>query len=132
MTFKYYYNTCQSKTLFIIEYLLDKGVLSEVLKEEFLENDMNQICTSCKKMINISSAFINTSKENAWNILMDLNKNRNMNYMDEYDLVYLSKDNNEENKNNKNSNDNIIKKGDCIIIKRNENNIIAKLNTSIK
>ena len=136
MTFKYYYNTCQSKTLFIIEYLLDKGVLSEVLKEEFLENDMNQICTSCEKilnqrrkeMINISSAFINTSKENAWNILMDLNKNRNMNYMDEYDLVYLSKDNNEENKNNKNSNDNIIKKGDCIIIKRNENNIIAKLN----
>ena len=77
-------------------------------------------------MVHLSSIFFNSSKENAWNILMDLNKNRNMNYMDEYDLIYISKNNDGEN--NKNNNDNIVKKGDSIMVKRNKNNIIAKLN----
>ena len=39
MTFKYYYNTCENNTLFIIEYFLDKGILTKVFKEEFLDID---------------------------------------------------------------------------------------------
>ena len=125
MIFKYYYNTCQNKTLFIIEYHLDKGILSEVFKEEFLDMDMNAICKSCEKVLkerkkerkHISSIFLNTSKDNAWNILLDITKNRSMSYMNEYDLSYLSNDNNNKN----------AKVGDAIIIKRNKKIIIAKI-----
>ena len=133
MVFKYYYNTCQNKTLFIIEYHLDKGILSEVFKEEFLDIDMNEICTNCEKILSqrkkeqkhTSSIFFNTSKENAWDILMDLSKNKNMNYMNEYDISYLSCDNNND---NNNINHNIrVKDGDAIIIKRNKNIIFARI-----
>jgi hypothetical protein len=123
MNFKYYYNTCQNNTLFIIEYVLDKGILSEVFKEEFLEKDMTDICTSCQNIINqrkkernhLSTIFFNTSKEIAWKFIMNLDRNKYCNYMNEYDLIYMSEDNIEFDNTKEN---NSIKKGDIIIIKR--------------
>ena len=58
MTFRFYYNTCQSNTLFIIEYLLDKGIMSELFKEEFIDVDMNEICKNCQKIINLKKRKI--------------------------------------------------------------------------
>ena len=139
MTFKYYYNTCENNTLFIIEYHLDKGILSEVFKEEFLDIDMKEICKSCQNIINqikresthLSSIFFKSSKKDAWNAIMNLNKKNYINYMNEYDLEFYSK-NNEKNENNTNGINNIdkencIQKGDIIIIKRKKNKMFAKL-----
>ena len=128
MTFKYFYNTCQSNTLFIIEYRLDKGILSEVFKEEFLDIDMNEICSSCQKIINLrkkenihySSTLINAPKERVMEHILKLNKNKSMKYINEYDILYISKDE------DTNNNDN-IKKGDVILIQKNNNNILAKI-----
>ena len=133
MNFKYYYNTCQNNTLFIIEYILGKGILSEVFKEEFLEKDMTDICNNCQNIINqrkeernhLSTIFFNTSKEIAWKCIMDSNRNRYNNYMNEYDLVYMTKDNIEFD--NANNSDKNIKKGDIIIIKGKKNKIFVKL-----
>ena len=144
MTFKYYYNTCQSKTLFIIEYVLDKGILSEVFKEEFLDFDMNQICKSCEKIINerekermhISSVFFNANKEYAMNFIMNFNKNKYINYnnnMSEYDLENLNKEQEEINNSEKNdkimdiSEKPVFKLGDSILIKKSKDNILGKL-----
>ena len=138
MNFKYYYNTCQNNTLFIIEYILDKGILSEVFKEEFLDFDMNEICSCCEQMIrqrkkeksHVTSIIINASKEKAWKSITNINKKRYINYMNKYDLFYLFKDeislvdkNNQlrEKIINDNSKDYHMKKGDAIIIIKNEN-----------
>ena len=138
MNFKYYYNTCQNNTLFIIEYILDKGILSEVFKEEFLDFDMNEICSCCEQMIrqrkkeksHVTSIIINASKEKAWKSITNINKKRYINYMNKYDLYYLFKDEiSLDDKNNQlrekiindNSKDYHMKKGDAIIIIKNEN-----------
>ena len=138
MNFKYYYNTCQNNTLFIIEYILDKGILSEVFKEEFLDFDMNEICSCCEQMIrqrkkeksHVTSIIINASKEKAWKSITNINKKRYINYMNKYDLFYLFKDEiSLDDKNNQlrekiindNSKDYHMKKGDDIIIIKNEN-----------
>ena len=138
MNFKYYYNTCQNNTLFIIEYILDKGILSEVFKEEFLDFDMNEICSCCEQMIrqrkkeksHVTSIIINASKEKAWKSITNINKKRYINYMNKYDLFYLFKDEiSLDDKNNQlrekiindNSKDYHMKKGDAIIIIKNEN-----------
>ena len=140
MNFKYYYNTCQNNTLFIIEYVLDKGILSEVFKEEFLDIDMNEICTNCEKILNsqkkekshISSIIFKCPKEKAWDILINSNYFKSLNYMNEYDLLFLPANKNEDKSNNlekdKNNDKNYIKKGDYIIIKNNKNKkIFAKI-----
>ena len=146
MNFKYYYNTCQNNTLFIIEYILDKGILSEVFKEEFLDFDMNEICSCCEQMIrqrkkeksHVTSIIINASKEKAWKSITNINKKRYINYMNKYDLYYLFKDEiSLDDKNNQlrekiindNSKDYHMKKGDAIIIikNENENKIFSKL-----
>ena len=138
MNFKYYYNTCQNNTLFIIEYILDKGILYEVFKEEFLDFDMNEICSCCEQMIrqrkkeksHVTSIIINASKEKAWKSITNINKKRYINYMNKYDLYYLFKDEiSLDDKNNQlrekiindNSKDYHMKKGDAIIIIKNEN-----------
>lgn len=138
MNFKYYYNTCQNNTLFIIEYILDKGILSEVFKEEFLDFDMNEICSCCEQMIrqrkkeksHVTSIIINASKEKTWKSITNINKKRYINYMNKYDLYYLFKDEiSLDDKNNQlrekiindNSKDYHMKKGDAIIIIKNEN-----------
>ena len=138
MNLKYYYNTCQNNTLFIIEYILDKGILSEVFKEEFLDLDMNEICSCCEQMIrqrkkeksHVTSIIINASKEKAWRSITNINKKRYINYMNKYDLYYLFKDEiSLDDKNNQlrekiindNSKDYHMKKGDAIIIIKNEN-----------
>ena len=138
MNLKYYYNTCQNNTLFIIEYILDKGILSEVFKEEFLDFDMNEICSCCEQMIrqrkkeksHVTSIIINASKEKAWRSITNINKKRYINYMNKYDLYYLFKDEiSLDDKNNQlrekiindNSKDYHMKKGDAIIIIKNEN-----------
>lgn len=140
MNFKYYYNTCQNNTLFIIEYLLDKGILSEVFKEEFLDMDMNEICTNCEKILNsrkkeknhVSSIIFKCPKDKVWNILMNSNNFRSLNYMNEYNLLYIPNNKNEEKDNNfendMNNDKNYIKKGDSILIKNNKNKIFAKIN----
>ena len=141
INFKYYYNTCQNNTLFIIEYIIDKGILSEVFKEEFLDEDMNDICFYFENIIkqrkkartHVSSLIINISKENAFNNFKILNKRRYTNFMNKYNLFYIKK--NEEIINNKNNiteedNSNLdyyIQKGDSIIIKKNDNEIFCCL-----
>ena len=45
-------------TLSIIEYLLDKGIMSELFKVEFLDVDMNEICKNCQKIINLKKRKI--------------------------------------------------------------------------
>ena len=147
VTFKYYYNTCQNNTLFVIEYMIDKGILSEVFKEEFLDLDMQKMCQCCedficqrkKETIHISSLLINTSKEKAWNSITNLNKKRYINYMNIYDLFYLTKEeaeimkseNNKEVdlsiKDYKNEKNYHIQKGDCIMIKKNNKGILSEL-----
>ena len=139
MNFKYYYNTCQNNTLFINEYLLDKGILSEVFKEEFLDIDMNEICANCEKILNnrkkekshISSIIFKCPKEIAWDILINSNNFKSFNYMNEYDLLFLPVNRNEDKSNNlendKNNDKIYIKKGDSIIIKNNKNKIFAKI-----
>ena len=141
---KYYYNTCQNNTLYITEFIIDKGILSEVFKEELFDNDLNKLCESCEKVLrqrkkeksHISSLLINAPKENVWNNIINLNKKRYINYMNKYDLYYICKDeiNNlnyndsekeiKENDDNKNYH---IQKGDFILIKKNENLIFSKL-----
>ena len=147
MNFKYYSNTCQNNTLFIIEYILDKGILSEVFKEEFLDLDMNEICSLCEQKIkqkkkeksHVTSVIINASKEKTWKSITNINKKRYINYMNKYNLYYLLKD--EINMNAKNNqiiekvkNENVdkdyhMKKGDAIFILKNEkeNNIFSKI-----
>ena len=139
MNFKYYYNTCQNNTLFIIEYLLDKGILSEVFKEEFLDMDMNEICTNCEKILNnrrkekrhVSSIIFKCPKDKAWNIIINSNNFKSFNYMNEYDLLYIPANNNEEKKNNlendKNNDKSNINKGDCVMVKNNKNKMFAKI-----
>ena len=139
MNFKYYYNTCQNNTLFVNEYLLDKGILSEVFKEEFLDIDMTEICANCEKILNnrkkekshISSIIFKCPKEKAWDILINTNNFKSFNYKNEYDLLFLPGNRSEDKSNNlenEKSNDKIyIKKGDSIIIKNNKNIIFAKL-----
>ena len=143
MTFKYYYNTCESKTLFIIEYFLDKGILSEVFREEFLEIDMNEICKSCENILNqrkkerihTSSVFFKVNKEYAMNFIMNFNKNKYINYdnnMNEYDLENLYKDEIEINNSENNElidyqEKNSFKIGDSILIKKSKNKILGKL-----
>ena len=139
MNFKYYYNTCQNNTLFINEYLLDKGILSEVFKEEFLDIDMNEICANCEKILNnrkkekshISSIIFKCPKEIAWDILINSNNFKSFNYKNEYNLLFLPINRNEDKSNNlendKSNNKIYIKKGDSIIIKNNKNKIFAKI-----
>ena len=147
MNFKYYYNTCQNNTLFIIEYILDKGILSEVFKEEFLDFDFNEICSCCEQMIkqrkkeksHITSIIINAPKEKAWKSITNINKKRYINYMNKYELYYLLKDEismNDKNnqiieklKKEKDVKEYNMKKGDAIFILKNENEnkIFSKL-----
>ena len=143
---KYYYNTCQNTTLYISEFIIDKGILSEVFSEELLDNDLNKLCAKCEKVLqqrkkeksHISSLIINASKESVWNNITNLNKKRYTNYMNKYDLYYISKDetNNLNNKDNKNSektikgavnNNSHIQKGDAILIKKSQNEIFSNL-----
>ena len=147
MNFKYYYNTCQNNTLFIIEYILDKGILSEVFKEEFLDFDLNEICSCCEQMIkqrkkeksHVTSIIINTSKDKAWKCITNINKKRYINYMNKYNLYYLLKDeiclNDKNNKilqklqKEKDAKEYHMEKGDAIFILKNENEnkIFSKL-----
>jgi len=139
MNFKYFYNTCQNNTLFIIEYLLDKGILSEVFKEEFLDIDMNEICTNCEKILNnrkkeknhLSSIIFKCPIEKAWNIIIDSNNIKSLNYMNEYDIMYfpLNKDEDKNNNSENNINDDkkCIKMGDYLLIKSKKNKIFAKI-----
>ena len=84
INFKYYYNTCQNKTLCISEFIMNKGILSEVFKEELFDNDLKILCLGCEKILrerkkeksHISSMIINASKEKTWNSITDLNKKR--------------------------------------------------------
>ena len=131
MTFRFYYNTCQNNTLFIIEYLLDKGIMSELFKEEFLDVDMNEICKNCQKIINLkkkenthlSSIFFKAPKDFAWNTIMNLNNLKNINYLNVYNLEYISNHNH-----NDDEDEGGFKKGDAILIKRRkENKIFAEL-----
>ena len=148
MNFKYYYNTCQNNTLFIIECILDNSILSEVFKEEFIDSEMNEICSCCeqymsqskKEKSHITSIMINSSKEKVWNSIIYLNKKRFINYMNKYDLYYIFKDelvnisdeNNSINKNmltDNNNKDYHMQKGDGIIIikSENKNKIFSKI-----
>ena len=129
MHFRFYYNTCQNNTLFVMEYLLDKGIIYELFKEEFLDVDMNEICKNCQRILNsrkkenihLSSIFFNSSKDVAWDIVLNLNKIKNINYLNIYDLEFRSDDNNSKNENR-------FKKGDSIIIKKKASKkIFAKL-----
>ena len=118
INFKYYYNTCQNTTLYISEFIIDKGILSEVFSEELFDNDLNKLCAKCEKVLqqrkkeksHISSLIINASKESVWNNITNLNKKRYTNYMNKYDLYYISKDetNNLNNKDNKKYNKELI------------------------
>ena len=146
MKIKYCFNTCQNKTLFIIELFLGKGILAGAFKEEFLTCEMDEVCSYCSKYLrerkkeksHVSSLIINTSKEKVWDNINDLNKTRYINYMNKYNLYYVTKDElkniNKENDevnpnmiNNKNNKDLKIQKGDAIIIKNNNNEILSKL-----
>ena len=146
INFKYYYNTCQNKTLFISEFIMNKGILSEVFKEELFDNDLKILCLGCEKILrerkkeksHISSMIINASKEKTWNSITDLNKKRYINYLNRYDLYYMCKDeikrlHKGDNKNLKNEskedyNDyQHIQKGDFIVIKKSPNEIFSKL-----
>ena len=147
INFKYYYNTCQNNTLYIIEFILDKGILSEVFKEELFDYDLNKLCMSCEKVLrerkkeksHISSLIINSSKEKVWNNIINLNKNRYINYMNKYDLYYIFKDeiNNLNYKDNKSkspkneikddNNNHRMQKGDTILIKKGKNEIFSKM-----
>ena len=146
MNFKYYYNTCQNNTLFIIEYILG-GIISEIFKEEFLDFDLNEICSCCEQLIkqrkkeksHVTSIIINASKEKAFKSITNINKKRYINYINKYDLFYLLKD--EITINDKNNQiiekikkENDVKeyhmeKGDEIFILKteNENKIFSKL-----
>ena len=143
---KYYYNTCQNNTLYIMVFIMDKGIFSEVFKEELIDEDLRRICRGVEKIlrdrkkerIHVSSLIINTPKERVWNCITNLNKQRYINYMNKYNLYYLYKDeikllndpNNKslekEIKENNNKYDH-IQKGDCIVIKKNTNEIFSKL-----
>ena len=147
INYKYYYNTCQNNTLYVIEFIIDKGILSEVFKEELFDNDLNKLCESCEKVLrqrkkeksHISSLLINAPKEKVWNNIINLNKKRYINYMNKYDLYYICKDeiNNlnhidfknpeKEIKENDDNNNHHIQKGDFILIKTNQNEIFSKL-----
>ena len=146
INFKYYYNTCQNKTLLVSEFIIDKGILSEVFKEELFDNDLNIFCLGCEKILrerkkdksHISSLIVNASKERTWNCITDLNKKRYINYMNRYHLYYICKDeikqlNKGDNKTLKNEvkEDNNeyhrIQKGDIIVIKKSQNEIFSKL-----
>ena len=148
MNFKYYYNTCQNNTLFIMECILDNSILSEVFKEEFIDSEMNAICSCAeqymsqrkKEKSHITSIMINSSKEKVWNNIIFLNKKRFINYMNKYDLYYIFKDelenisdeNNNINKNKlveDNNKDYHMQKGDGIIIikSENKNKIFSKI-----
>ena len=133
MNFKYYYNSCQNNTLFIIEYILNKGILSEVFKEEFLDIDMNEICKNCERVLksrkientHLSSIMLKAPKDYAWSTIINLNQIKHINYLNEYDLEYVPKD--IKNKNNNIEKENNLEKGDTIIIKRKKNKTFAKL-----
>ena len=144
INFKYYYNTCQNNTLYVSEFIIDKGILSEVFKEELFDNDLNKLFSKCENVLHqrkkenshISSLIINASKESVWNNITYLNKKRYINYMNKFDLYYICKDeiNNLNNKDNNNS-EKIIKeafnrnchmqKGDVILIKKSQNEIFS-------
>jgi hypothetical protein len=106
----------------------------------------DEVCSYCSKYLrerkkeksHVSSLIINTSKEKVWDNINDLNKTRYINYMNKYNLYYVTKDelqiiNKENDKvnpnmvNNKNNKDLKIQKGDAIIIKNNNNEILSKL-----
>ena len=146
INFKYYYNTCQNNTLYITEFILDKGILSEVFKEELFDYDLNKLCTSCEKVLkerkkeksHISSLIINSSKEKVWRNITNLNKKRYINYMNKYELYYIFKEeiNNFNKKDGKspkneikddNNNNQHMQKGDVILIKKGKNKIFSKL-----
>ena len=146
MNFKYYYNTCQNNTLYVSEFILDKGILSEVFTEELLDHDLNKLCMNCEKVLrerkkeksHISSLLINSSKEKVLNNITNLNKKRYINYMNKYYLHYIFKDemntlNNKDNKSLKMeikddyNNNHHIQKGDAILIKKNNDEIFSKL-----
>ena len=146
MNFKYYYNTCQNNTLYITEFFIDQGILSEVFKEELFDNDLKRLCIGCEKIlrerkkekIHSSSLIINISKEKVWNNIIDLNKKRYINYMNKYNLYYLCKDeikrlnigdskNLENEIKEDNSDYHHIQKGDFIIIRKSQNEIFSKL-----
>ena len=140
---KYYYNTCQNNTLYISEFILDKGILSEVFKEELFDHDLNKLCINCEKVLrerkkeksHISSLIINSSKEKVWNYITNLNKKIYINYMNKYDLYYIYKDeiNNLNNKSPKkeikddDNNNHHMQKGDAILIKKSKDEIFSKL-----
>ena len=100
---------------------------------------MEKILRERKKEKNhASSLIINISKEKVWNNIIDLNKKRYINYMNKYDLYYISKDetNNLNNTDHKNSeitikgavnNNSHIQKGDAILIKKSKNEIFSNL-----
>jgi hypothetical protein len=100
---------------------------------------MNEICTNCEKILNnnkkekshVSSIIFKCPKEKAWDVLINSNYFKSLNYMNEYDLLFLPVNRNEEKSNNlendKNNDKNYIKKGDSIMIKNNKNKIFAKL-----
>ena len=147
INFKYYFNSCQNNTLYISEFILDKGILSEVFKEELFDYDLNKLCMSCERVLrerkkekcHISSLIINSSKENVWNNIINLNKNRYINYMNKYDLYYIFKDeiNNLNYKDNKSkspkneikddNNNHRMQKGDAILIKKGKNEFFSKM-----
>ena len=139
MDFKYYYDTSENNTIFIIEYKLDQNILSEAFFEEFTTLDMDEVCKNAENYLNqrkkekthISSVILNAPKEIAWNCITKLSKKKDINYMHKYNLSYIRKEDIKIKNNNdikeENNKEEYLQKGDTIIIKKKENEIFAEL-----
>ncbi len=139
MDFKYYYDTSENNTIFIIEYKLDQNILSEAFFEEFTTLDMDEVCKNAENYLNqrkkekthISSVILNAPKEIAWNCITKLSKKKDINYMNKYNLSYIRKEDIKIKNNNdikeENNKEEYLQKGDTIIIKKKENEIFAEL-----
>lgn len=128
MKFKFYYNTCQGKTVFIIEKKLEKGFLPEILEETKFEKKIWELYKKVEDVLSLkindlqqeSSIEINVSKNKAWDYIIDSEKAEKYQFFFQNNLkfIFLGPDGKKIKK---------ARKGDFILIVQNNDTIIGKI-----
>ena len=78
-TYRFYWNSCELKTVFQYEFIFHDQMLIDLFKDELSINEMNFMCGEVEKYIKtaasfeqIESAMINSSISSVWNWVCDL------------------------------------------------------------
>lgn len=127
VTFKLYYNTCQSNTLLILEFKFGKGLVLEIFKENVVYKYLDNIFENMKKTIynnknlleQTSSMAMDVRKQRAWDYFLNIRKRVDESFLNFHNINFVIQ-------NPKGETINEIHKGDFIYVIKNNEEMLTK------